>query len=160
MKTYRAPWGTALRAMSAFSTILLVGVALVVVWTAGRAGPLAALAAMAIVAIAGLFTVRGYTVRSDVVLVQRLFWSTRVPLAGLRSVQFQPDVMSRSIRLFGNGGLYSFSGLFWNRRLGRYRAYVTDLHRTVVLRFVTRTVVLSPRDPQAFVEQLGSTAKV
>ena len=57
----------------------------------------------------------------------------------------------RSIRTFGNGGLYSFTGWFRNTALGAYRAFVTDPHRTVVLHFPTRTVVVSPSAPEDFV---------
>jgi hypothetical protein len=51
--------------------------------------------------------------------------------------------------------MFSFSGLYWNRNLGHYRAFVTDLNHTVVLRFVTRTLVVSPDRPEEFVRELG-----
>ena len=158
MQTFRAPWGTALRLVSAFTTLLLLGIAAGLASTDDPVKSLVALGSIAILAIAGLFTVRGYTVAPDALLIRRLAWTTRVPLAGLQSVRFEPDVMTRSIRLFGNGGLYSFTGVFRNRQLGRYRAFVTDLHRTVVLCFPGRTMVVSPADPPAFVEELRPLA--
>ena len=60
----------------------------------------------------------------------------------------------RWLRLFGNGGLFSYHGWFWNRRLGRYRLYATDPERAVVLRFARRTIVVSPGEPAAFVRAL------
>ncbi len=65
-----------------------------------------------------------------------------------------PDALRGSIRLFGNGGMFSFTGLFRSPKLGRYRAYVTDPARTVTLRFADRVVVVSPSDPAAFVRDL------
>jgi hypothetical protein len=59
--------------------------------------------------------------------------------------------MRGSLRLLGNGGLFSFSGEFWNRRLGRYRALATDPSRAVVLRYPGRTIVITPHDPQQFI---------
>jgi len=56
----------------------------------------------------------------------------------------------------GNGGFFSFTGLFYNRKLGFHRAFVTDHIRTVVLRFPHRTVVVSPADPEAFVRDLAA----
>jgi Bacterial PH domain len=53
--------------------------------------------------------------------------------------------------ILGNGGAYSFSGEFWNRRLGRYRALATDPDRAVVLRYPKRTIVITPHDPQQFI---------
>jgi hypothetical protein len=51
---------------------------------------------------------------------------------------------------------FSFSGYYRSLVLGRYRAFVTDLHRTVILRFPKRTVVLSPGSPEDFVQELSS----
>lgn len=114
-----------------------------------------ALLPLVIVCGGALFTIRGYTVTSDAILVHRLFWTTRLALAGLQSAHFEPDVMGWSIRTFGNGGLFSFTGFFRNRRLGAYRAFITDPHRTVVLHFPTRTVVVSPDSPEEFVHDIG-----
>lgn len=103
--------------------------------------------------ICALFTVRGYVITADALLVRRLLWCTRLPWgakAPLQSVQPVPDAMRGSIRLWGNGGLYSFSGLFRSKALGSYRAFVTDQHNTVVLRFAGRTFVVSPASPQDF----------
>jgi hypothetical protein len=35
-----------------------------------------------------------------------------------------------------------------------YRAFVTDPHRTVVLRYAHRTVVVSPDEPEEFIHNL------
>jgi hypothetical protein len=59
--------------------------------------------------------------------------------------------MKGSIRLFGNGGLFSFTGLYRNKKLGNYRAFVNDWHKCVILRFAKRTIVVSPNDPDGFV---------
>jgi hypothetical protein len=117
-----------------------------------RAGPLVALV---VVGIAALWTVRGYSVTPDRILVHRLLWATRLPRAGLTSATYAPDAMARSIRLFGNGGLFGVVGWFSNRQLGRYRAWVTDPRHTVVLRWADRTVVVSPSPPELFVESLN-----
>jgi hypothetical protein len=63
--------------------------------------------------------------------------------------------MRGSIRTFGNGGAFSFSGVYYNKRLGSYRAFVTDPRRAVVLRYATRKVVLSPAVPEDFVNDLA-----
>lgn len=86
-------------------------------------------------------------------------WVASLPLAGLRSVQFQPDAMRGGIHAFGNGGLFSFAGFFSSRALGGYRAYVTDVHRTVVLRFASSTVVVSPSAPEEFVRDVDVASR-
>jgi hypothetical protein len=152
VSTYKAPWSRTLVLMSGFTALLLMGVAIVVYLNANQV--FISWILFLVVGSGALFTIRGYSLTRDDVLVRRLFWSTRLSLRELASARFEPDVMTGSIRLFGNGGLFSFTGLFRNRVLGSYRAFVTDPHRTVVLRFPRRVVVLSPGEPDAFVEQI------
>jgi hypothetical protein len=102
-----------------------------------------------------LFTIRGYSISSDSILVHRLLWSTVLPRAGLEWAQVEPDAMRGSLRTFGNGGAFSFTGFYYNKRLGSYRAYVTDPRRTVVLRYANRRVVLSPASPEDFASDLA-----
>jgi len=141
--------------VSSLTTILCIGVAVGLIWRRHPMLPWIAFPPLAIVFGGALFTIRGYTITPEAILVHGLFWTTRLPLAELQSAQFKPDAMRWSIRTFGNGGLFSFSGCFRNRALGAYRALVTDPHRTVVLRFPTRTVVVSPSAPDEFIHDLG-----
>jgi hypothetical protein len=57
------------------------------------------------------------------------------------------------IRLFGNGGLFAGQGFFWNRMFGLFRAYVTSARPAdlVLVETTNRKILISPRDPQAFV---------
>lgn len=155
--TFNAPWGKTLRWMSAFSIVLLVVVCLIVMRT-NLSGPAWFAAALPPVLLAGaaLFVVRDYTITPTQLLIRRLFWSTRVSLAGLKSATFQPEAMRGSLRLWGNGGMFSITGWYRNSALGIYRAYVTDLNRTVVLQVAAKTVVVSPENPEQFVSQLVS----
>jgi hypothetical protein len=151
VKNYTAPWSTSLIIISSLATLICVGVAVSLI-ASGRLW--VGLLPLAIVCGGLLFTIRGYTVTPDAILVHRLLWTSRIPLAGLHSAQVEPDAMRRSIRAFGNGGLFSFSGSFRSTALGAYRAFVTDPHRTVVLHFPTRTVVVSPSAPEEFVHDI------
>ena len=56
--------------------------------------------------------------------------------------------------LAGYGGLFAFTGWFRNKKLGAYRAFVTDLNRCIVIRLPKRTVVVSPNSPERFIEAL------
>src|SRR5712692_3073565 len=151
-----APWSTSLKVLSAASTVILVGVS----YAAWRATPRAGLThdvgtAVACVPLAValgalLFVVNGYEVDGDRLRMRRLLWATTVRLEGLTRAWKDPDVIKGSLRVFGNGGLYSFSGIFWSKRLGRYRFYATDLRRCAVLVTPRQVVVVSPADPDAF----------
>ena len=152
MKHYNAPWGKPLIVMSVLATLLCLGFALGLVWH-GHSVP--ALLLLAVIIGSAPFTIRGYTITPDAILVHRLFWATRLPRAGLQSAELSPGAMCRSMRTFGNGGLFSFTGFYHNNPLGVYRAFVTDLRRTVVLHYAKRTVVISPAAPEEFVHDLA-----
>lgn len=155
MKHYGAHWGIPLIIVSLLATILCTDVAYQAFFE-GRA--LNGLVLVAFEIACALFTVRGYTVTPDAVLIHRLLWATHWPRDGLRSATFEPRAMRWSIRC-GNGGFFSITGLYWSKRLGLYRAFVTDLRRTVVLRYTgrRRTVVVSPSSPEEFVQALVPT---
>jgi hypothetical protein len=152
MKYYKAHWDTALIIVSSLSTATCLGVAFVAFRHGGAFFWLGA-ALLALVAACALFAIRGYTLTADDILVHRLLWATRLPVEGLLSAQFEPDAMRRSIRTLGNGGFFSFSGFYRNKLLGAYRAFVTDRHQTVVLRYGGRTVVVSPASPEEFAHE-------
>lgn len=156
MKPYPAPWGRPLVVISVLATVLCLGLTFFE-WSRVTGPPLGMPAfwlgclPLALVIGCALFTIRGYALTPDTLLIRRFLWSTRVPLAELKSAEYLPGAMRGSIRTFGNGGFFSVTGLFWSRPLGSYRAFVTDLQRTVVLRFPGRTLVLSPESPEDFV---------
>jgi hypothetical protein len=159
LKHYEAPWSTLLIVMSVLTTFLCLGVpagarlALIGKLPPGWLGCVMLLP-LGVLFGAALFTIRGYSIASDCILVHRLLWDTRLPRAGLESASVEPDAMRGSLRTFGNGGGFSFTGFYWNNRLGTYRAYVTDPHRTIVLRYAKRRVILSPATPEDFVYDL------
>jgi hypothetical protein len=59
-----------------------------------------------------------------------------------------------TIRLFGNGGLFAGTGVFWNKRYGIFRVYVTSarLQDAILVQTKKHKVLITPEDPQAFME--------
>lgn len=153
--TFNAPWGRTLRWMSSFSVVLLLGI-FIAIWVLDKspASRSALWLLPALLIVTALFVIRGYTIEPTELLIRRLLWHTRLPLAGLQSAAFQPKAMQGSLRLFGNGGMFAFTGWYRNRALGTYRAFVTDLNNTVVLKFEKRTIVISPENPEKFVAEI------
>lgn len=141
------------------TSVVLVGVAVFTCRTMAKTGApafafwMCALLPLIILG-AALFMIRGYSVDANGLFVRRLIWSNQLPWAGLRDVEADSVAMCRAVKTFGNGGLFAFSGRFWNRKLGHFHAFVTDPSRAVVLRFDRKTVVVSPDDPGAFVDEV------
>jgi hypothetical protein len=103
-----------------------------------------------------VMSVRGYTVESRELIIHRLFGETRIPLEGLQSAEPDPEAIRGAVRLFANGGLFGYTGWFWSRKLGRFRAWATNRANTVVLHLSSRTIVISPDQPADFVQQIKS----
>ncbi len=154
---YGAKWSGLLVGVSLFSSLILILVSWILltrpdmpVWlkvtvTAFTMGTLV---------VSLLFTVRGYRIEMGSLYIERLIWDTRVDLRHLRSAEVDPDAMARAWRTFGNGGLFSFSGWFRNKKLGFFRAWVTNRKDCVVLKLEDRTLVISPSEADKFVTSL------
>jgi hypothetical protein len=160
MKHYDAPWSTSLIVMSVLTTVICLGVSAGAWWEAAakhQPAPIRWVMLLPLVILFGcaLCTIRGYAISSDAILVHRLLWSTPLPRVGLESASVEPEAMRGSLRTFGNGGAFSFSGFYYNKRLGSYRAFVTDPRRAVLLRYANRRVVVSPGSPNDFVNDLA-----
>jgi hypothetical protein len=156
---FKAPWALSVKIVTPAVCGILVGAALI--GTTGLSDRVSwfvrclAIAAPLLVLITTLlFLVRGYLLQERTLFVERLGWCTRVDLTALRSAVADPNAMRGSLRLFASGGLFGFFGVFRNRALGIYRAYATDPRRAVVLKLSGRTVVVTPDDPAAFVDEV------
>jgi hypothetical protein len=158
-----APWPVSLKVVSAAATVLLLGATFALYRAVPRGtrvpfaegfGTFVFVVPLAILLVALCFLVRGYELDGTGLYVERLLWRTRIELGGLTRAWHDPSAMRRSLRLIGNGGLYAVTGIFQNRTLGRYRAFVTDPKLAVVLRYESRTIVLSPAYPDALLRHL------
>lgn len=147
---YRARWSSLLKGISFAISVLLLTMTAIVPFP----GPIFLIA---LVVGTGAFAVFGYTIQDDEILIHRTGWSYRLDVSRLVRARAEPHATLGSIRMFGNGGMFSFTGMFRNHVLGSYRAWMTNSEDTVVLEFEDRTVVISPDDPVAFVDELHAT---
>jgi hypothetical protein len=158
---FGAPWGRVIKLATGAAVLVMATVIVVpLLALSSKPAPLwvrwsAPALVLGIFGVTGLFAVRGFELHGRELRVQRAFWQTRIPLHDLREAYADPTAMRGSLRTFGNGGFLALTGWFRNKRLGNYRAFVTDPGRCVVLRFKQRTFVVSPDDPAAFVSALG-----
>jgi hypothetical protein len=157
---FAAPVGRRVRLVTGFS-LLVVGVLAVVAvaFVVGGVGPAQqfwpatiapVLAAAVMVPIMLYSRVHGYRLTEHELQILRRSRQNRFALDGLQGVDVDPKAMAWSIRIIGNDGLGAVTGRFRNRKLGAYRAFVTDLERAVVLRWPDRCVVVSPDRPEEF----------
>ena len=128
-------------------------VAILIVAAAVTAGP-GSLAILAILLVAAAFAIRGYSVMDGRLLIHRLGWSNKFDLSEMVSAEVSPGATLGSLRTMGIGGLFGFVGHFHNEILGSYKAFATNEFNTVVLVFGNQTIVVTPDDPEEFVQAL------
>jgi hypothetical protein len=162
---FSAPWSRSVRVATGASLAVLSLILLAGLFTGPRELPLwrVAMVGVPLALLLGAlpFMVRGYVLTESHIEVRRLGWSSVLPLAGLVAVTGEPEGLSGSVRLFGNGGLFGITGWFWNRRIGRFRAYATDPGRVVLLRYRDGSkVVVTPHDVQHFIVRVRTLAKM
>ncbi|MEM9819333.1 MAG: PH domain-containing protein, partial [Cyanobacteria bacterium P01_D01_bin.6] len=158
---FKAPWSTSLWLITGLTCGLLIAIALIGLFTGPRNTwfwlPTMVGLPLVILVATAFFCIRGYAIAGHTLTVQRLGWESTVELRNLISAEVVPTAMDESLRLFGNGGLFAFSGKFRNQALGKYTAYATNPRNSVVLKFPQKTVVLTPDDPKGFVEAVLAT---
>jgi hypothetical protein len=66
----------------------------------------------------------------------------------------------RGLRLWGNGGLFAATGIFWNKAYGVFRAYLTSARFQDYVLVATRTqkILISPENPAEFVRDWTASA--
>ena len=107
------------------------------------------------------YSPRSYAISERTLVVRRLIGNVRVPLAGVREARpAAADDFHGCVRLWGNGGLFGYYGLFRTAKLGKCRWYVTNRSHTVILTTEDKTFVLSPDDVSGFLAAIHSAAPV
>lgn len=116
--------------------------------------PVFAIPLILVVAVSYALAPQSYAIADGFLVVRRVASNIRIPLQDIREVRAADSgELSGSIRLWGNGGLFGYYGLYRVPGLGVCRWYVTDRNRPV---FVTagKTYVVSPLDTDAFIAAL------
>jgi len=114
-----------------------------------------------LLALAYAYSPRGYTIRERSIVVRRLIGNARIGLDGVREVRTATrDDFRGCIRLWGNGGLFGYYGLFRTSKLGKCTWYVTNRSHAVVAVTAAKTVLLSPDDVDRFLAAIRACVPV
>ena len=105
-----------------------------------------------------LYAPIAYALTGDELTVRfRLGQKVFPAVTGCSTLSARPPM---GLRLWGNGGLFAATGLFWNKAYGVFRAYVTSARYQDYVLVETRTqkVLISPENPAEFVKAWASSA--
>ncbi|MGI9187509.1 MAG: PH domain-containing protein [Gaiellales bacterium] len=94
-----------------------------------------------------------YRVERDGLVIERRIGTTRIP----GSIERYAGKATLGLRL-GSGGVYGYRGRFRIAAGGWARAFVTDVKRTSLITVGGRSVVVSPVDPAALVQEVFTHA--
>jgi hypothetical protein len=100
------------------------------------------------------FLVLGYEVSAGEISIRRLGWVKRIPLTGISSVTCDPLGLRGATKIIGNDGYLAMIGWFKSKKMGFFRAFVTDGSRVVILKWPDKTILISPDDPETFIQSL------
>ena len=113
-----------------------------------------------VVVMCYLFAPTAYEI-SDQRLTVRRRLGERVfgPVVGCGTVA---ERLPWGLRLWGNGGLFACTGIFWNKTFGVFRAYLTSsrYQDLVLVKTRNQTILISPQDPGEFVRACESGQQV
>jgi hypothetical protein len=114
-----------------------------------------------IVLLSFAWSPRGYQVEDRSILVNRLAGKARIPLDDVREVrESASEDFTGCIRLFGNGGVFGYYGLFRTAKLGKSTWYLTNRKRSVVVVTASKTALFSPDDVEGFLSAIRSSVPV
>lgn len=100
---------------------------------------------------------REYRLGDDNLVISGWLRETVVPLSGpVYVAEVDSAWMRRSQRIFGNGGLFSYSGTFRHRDVGNFQMAAVRSTNPILVQTESRTVVISPNDPAGFVAAVKS----
>ncbi len=128
-----------------------VCLALLVVAIATRSLLLTCLSAL-VIGLSYAYSPRAYVISGGTLFVRRPIGRVGIPLSTVRDIRAaQSDDLKGCIRLFGNGGLFGYYGLYRTSKLGKCFWYVTNRDNAGAPFTDAKTVVLSPDDVNGFV---------
>lgn len=86
------------------------------------------------------------------------FGNIAIPKAEIKDVR-PVKLTAKTIRTFGVGGLFGTGGWSWNRDLGNFFVAITNGHKLLLISNGEKFVI-SPEDPERFVNEVKSAAGV
>lgn len=97
-----------------------------------------------------LFRITGYRVSREEVVICRPAGERRIPIAEIAEVVIPTrDSMRWTLRTFGNGGIFGYTGKFANSTYGAMTWYATRTNKTILLILHNNSkILLSPDDLQ------------
>ena len=109
-----------------------------------------------ILTVSYLFMPRWYLVSPKGLRIGRRISDVLIPIEAIDNARtVTEEEMGFAIRLFGNGGVFGFTGYYFSRKMGRMRLYATRKSNYVlIIRKGNKKIIVTPDNPEAMVEAI------
>ena len=116
----------------------------------------AALIMLVVIVVCYLYAPTAFEIIGNKLVVYRNYGMAE--FAGVNDCRSIDDKVPFTIRLWGNGGVFAGTGIFWNRLYGVFRMYVTTAKQSefVLVETEKQTVIISPENPRVFMDHWNS----
>lgn len=156
--TFRAPLGKSTIIITIFALLVLL-IATVAMWMSPSPLPekiLVVSLIFLIIVLCYLYSIKGYSIDHHSIHIYRPIGTKSYKLDQFTEIITGLSHIKKSLtlRLWGNGGLFSITGLFWNKKLGKFKAYLSDPSKCIILIGATQKIAISPDPPEEFVKTL------
>ncbi len=162
-RIFKAPMDRANKLLTFFlGYVVLIGIPVVISVTLRQEGRLSAatgviVAFIILIAFIHSFRITGFKVTSTSIVITRLIKDTYILISEIQSIERDPSPMRNfTLRLFGMSGIYGSQGIFWNKELGVFRAYVMSANNVIDLQLKNgKHVFISPHPKDEFIKILN-----
>ncbi len=139
-KIFNIPWSYSVKIISVVTTLVLVFVIVVIVYLLKNQGfssnKLTLLIFFAVLGISVYFAFQSpisLKLTEDHIAVRKMFGEVKISYADIVSID-KYDNYGSDIRLMGNGGFLGYTGVFRNKVLGKYIAYVGNFKQAFYIK--------------------------
>ncbi len=96
-----------------------------------------------------LFRPTYYELADNFFIIHRPIFSVKIHHSQIVAVKaIKQDDISKSIRLFGVGGLFGYFGIFANFELGKMTWYLTCRDKLLLIHTKDKKIIISPDNPE------------
>lgn len=101
-----------------------------------------------------LYRTLSINIDTDNIIINRKLKPVTISLSGIKSIrEISDSEMKNTIRTFGNGGLWGYTGWFYNRNLGKMLWYCTQRKNYILIEKTdNKKIVISPDKPDELIQ--------
>jgi hypothetical protein len=108
------------------------------------------------VLVVAAYLLQPISVDNDRVNINRKVLTETISYREIKTVRLlQDSELLAAIRFFGNGGLFGYTGFYYNKRLGVTRWYCTQRKNYVLIEKTNKKkIIITPDDPEGFLKAI------